>query len=61
MLYYVDVIVIYDGKEYGKYTVSRSTSRNLWRTLYPEVVRVCGDGIKGSIKENGTHGAVDVL
>ena len=32
-----------------------------WVTLYQQVVRVLGDGYKGSVEENGTHSASGVL
>ena len=62
MLYYVYVIVIYDGM-YLSNMVLRSTSNNheILTNLYQQVEKVFGDGYKGSMKRNGTYDALGLL
>ena len=56
MLYYVYVIVIYDGIYIRNmvnilYKEVLLTNMKLWLTLYQQVVKVFGNGYKGSMEE----------
>ena len=65
-LYYVYVIVIYDGM-YIRNMVNMLFKdvflaiMKSWLTLYPQVVRELGDGYKGSVEENGTYNTLGIL
>ena len=56
MLYYVYAMEIYDGMNLRiLYKNVFLTTMKSWLTLYQEVVRVLGDGYKGSLEENIYH------
>ena len=61
MLYYVYVIVIYDGMYVRNMVNILQTIMKVWLTLFQQVVRLFGDGNKGLMEENGTYGAAGVL
>ena len=66
MLYYVYVIVIYNGMYVRNmvnilYQDVLLTIMKLWLTLYQQAVRVFGGRYKGSMEENGTYGVLGVL
>ena len=66
MLYYVYVIVIYDGMYISDmvnklYKGVFLTIMKSWLTLFPRLLRVLGVEYKGLMEENGTYGASGVL